>query len=343
MLTIQKGMRTDADGRIRTTYTHNPSTLRLSSAAPNLQNIPRGGGNEVQRWVKDIFEAPAGHTFIEADFSAIEAVLVGYFGGSQRYSRFAKLGVHAYMAAQLVGQKIDLTLPDAEIKAIFKGLKKEHEDEYNTAKRVVHLSNYLGTPKRMQEEYPETFPTIKKAAELQELYFDLFPEIPTWHKTLCEQVDGTRRRQLVDGETPEPWTLGVAWAQNPFGYLHRFYHVLDWEKIEGEWFPTFGDDAKRLIAFLPQSTASAILKRAASSLWYDEPEVAPLMRLLVHDSIVLEVPESQVDSVVEKVHNVMTRPVPELPLDPAWGMGESMTVGVEVKMGKVWSEMRVIK
>lgn len=343
MLTVKKGMPTGADHRIHTTFGHDPSTLRLCSKSPNLQNIPRGG-TEAQRWVKDIFEAGPGCVFLEADYSALEAVLVGYFANSARYMRFAKLGVHAYMAAQMpeVGWTIDLSRPDAEIKDLFKTLKRDHDGPYNTAKRVVHLSNYLGTPRRMWEEYPETFPTIEAARELQEFYFHLFPEIREWHKHLCETVDATRRKKAEEGEDPTPWSLGVATVQNPFGYLHRFYHVLEWEKIEGTWYPSYGEDAKRLIAFLPQSTGAGIIKRAASSLYYDFPDLRRHLRLLIHDSILMEVPEDEVRDIATIVKETMTQPIPELPLDPSWNMGDHVTIGVEIKVGKIWSEMKEI-
>lgn len=289
--------------------------------------------------------APPGYTFLELDYRALEAVLVGYFANSLRYTRFAKLGVHAYLAAHLpeVGWEIDLALPDSEIKKIFSQLKKEHDGPYNVAKRTVHLSNYLGTPRRMWDEYPETFPSIKEAAALQQFYFDLFPEIPEWHRRLTQQVDGARRRKMEEGEEVDPWTLGVASIQNPFGYMHRFYHVLEWKKVEGEWYSSFGEDAKRLIAFLPQSTGAGIIKKATRELWHEYPEIGRMLRLLVHDSIIAEVPEKEAEEIARIIAAVMTRPVEQLPLDPAWGLGDYLSIDVEAKMGKVWSQMEVIE
>lgn len=335
------------DGRVHTTFTHNPSSLRLSSVGPNLQNIPRGSGSDYAKWVKEVFVAAPGHLFWERDFSAIEAVLVGYFAGAPNYIRFAKMGVHAYLASHIVGRPIDLKWADADIKAYIKALKKEEPVAYDTAKRIVHGSNYMMTAVKMSYEYPETFPTPKKARELQGLYFDLFPEISAWHRELAIRVDGTKRKRPDDGEVVDPWTLGIAYVQNPFGYIHRFYNVLDWTLLEAEdnggvreWVWSFGDDAKRLVSFLPQSTAAAIIKRAGKRLWYDYPDVGRTMRLWIHDSILGEVSEAEVENALDVSQRVMEEPIPQLPLDPAWGMGEYLSIGTEAKVGPVWGSMK---
>lgn len=336
---VSGGFRVGEDGRIHTTFSHNPSSLRLSSYDPNLQNIPRGGDSEIQKWVKECFVAPAGFLFWARDFSAIEAVLVGYFAGSPRYIRFAKLGVHAYLASHIAQRPADLGWSDGDLRGYFKALKKEAPETYTLAKRIVHGSNYLMTPRKMWFEYPETFPSVKEAARLQDLYFDLFPEIREWHRDLCRRVDGTKRRTGEEGEVLDPWTLGVSYAQNPFGYLHRFYNVLDWEKVEGQWLASLGEDAKRLVSFLPQSTAAAIIKKAAKALWYLYPWVGQTMRLLIHDEIFGEAREEQIEQCLAISQEVMEAPIVELPLDPNWGLGEYLTIGTEAKVGKSWATM----
>ena len=338
------------DGRVHTTFSHNPSSLRFSSSAPNLQQIPRGGG--LGRCVKEIFVAPPGYLFYERDFSAIEAVLVGYFAGAPDYIRFAKLGVHAYLASHIAGRPAALEWSDVDLRAYFKELKRVEPVAYDTAKRVVHMSNYMGTPRRMHYEYPETFRTIKAAATLQGLYFDLFPAIPKWHRDICVQVDGTKRRSGDEGERVDPWTLGVCSVRNPFGYVHRFYNVLDWEKIPagqteaGEvtyaWSWKFGEDAKRLVSNLPQSTAAGIIKRAAKRIWYDFPWVGETLRLLIHDSIFGEEREELVDECLKVSKIVMEEPILELPLDPTWGLGEHLTIGTESKVGRSWADMHPV-
>lgn len=350
MSRVVGGFPTGADGRVHGIFTHNPSSLRLSMHDPNLQNIPAGRdpNDEIQKWVKECFVAGEGNLFWARDFSGIEAVLVGYFAGSPKYIRAAKLGVHAFLASHLVGDPADWGWSDDDLRAHFKGVKK-NKVVYDTAKRVVHGSNYMMTPRKMNYEYPETFKTISEANKLQGLYFELFPEIRDWHKDLCLRVDGTKRRKTdseggPDSTQPDPWTLGVCYAQNPFGYVHRFYNVLDWERIDiedgvHEWIWSYGEDAKRLISFLPQSTAAAIIKQAGKWLWYEYPWVGQTMRLWIHDEILGEAREEEIEECLKTSQSVMEAPIPELPLDPTWGMGEFLTVGTEAKVGKTWASM----
>ncbi len=333
------------DGRVRTTLTHNPSSLRLSSTAPNLQTIPRGSAGGEGGWVKEMIVAPRGHLLWERDFSAIEAVLVGYFAGSARYIRAAKKGVHAFLASEMIGQPASFEWEEGRLKHHLAGVKGSHPVVYDTAKRIVHGSNYVMTPQKMWMEYPESFPTIKDAARLQEMYFGLFPEIPAWHKDLTEKVDGGRRRKGEEGESLNPWTLGVAQIQNPFGYLHRFYNVYEWERIETEegvfeWVHKYGEDAKRLISFLPQSTAAAIIKRAMKILHYEKPWVGETMILPIHDSILGLSPEKKIQEALTVSKEVMEAPIPELPLDPTWEMGEFLSIGTEGKWGPVWGSLK---
>lgn len=340
-MTVNGGMLVGPDNRIHTTFGHNPSSLRLCSFDPNLQNIPRGTEG-VERWVKEIFVAPAGSLFWERDFSAIEAVLVGYFAGDRAYTRFAKLGVHDFLTSHIVGRPADLSWSDSDLKAYFGTIKKQYPTERYNAKRIVHGSNYLMMARRMHELYPESFPTVKAAAKLQDLYFELFPAIRRWHRDLCVRVDGTKLRTsdgLVREDSIDPWTLGVCYARNPFGYVHHFYDVLHWVKADNEWHSEFGEDAKRLVSFLPQSTAAAIIKQAAKKIYYEYPWVGQTLRLLIHDSIMGEAPDGEIQRCLDVSRQIMEAPIRELPLDPSWGMGEFLTIGTEAKVGKSWGEM----
>lgn len=327
---VTGGFPVGQDGRVHTIFTNAPSTLRTSTRSPNLQNLPRGT-DPLAKLAKAMFVAPAGSEFVACDFSGIEAVLVGYGAGSQRYTRLAKLGVHDYFLAHGLlrpqGLITEADLPnlawsDSDLKTCFKALKATFKVERDTAKRCVHLSNYVGTPGKMHEEYPETFPHKRDAAMAQAAYFELFPEIPIWHWRLCRDVDKKGYIRTSDG------------------FVHRFYSVLKWRKVADKWEPEFGDDAKRLVALGPQHEAAVIGKEALKRLHNNYPtDIQKWLRLFVHDEILGEVPKDRIVYFLEKLVLEMTRPIPWLPLDPSWGMGEHLTIGVEEKQGPTWATM----
>lgn len=353
LFNVVGGIPVGADGCVHPTFGHNPSSGRLCCFDPNLQQIPRGSDEE-SRWVKDIFVAPSGHLFWERDYSGIEAVLVGYFAGSAGYTRLTKLDVHSFYTAYALhtldpgrvgaSDLPELSWSDTRLKQRLGEIKREFGSERNSLyKHLVHGANYMqsarGSRDKIFKDTGRAF-ELSLVSKVMGVYFELFPEIPRWHKDLCRRVDGTKQR-TSDGPTNsiDPWSLGVCWARNPFGYIHRFYNVLDWEKINDEWHATYGEDAKRLVSFLPQGTAAAIIKAAARRLWYERPWVGETLRLLIHDSVFGLAEERKIPECLEVSGEVMSAPIPELPLDPAWGMGEFLTIGTEAKCGPTWSSM----
>lgn len=322
--TYVEGLLVGPDNRVHTQYVHNPSTLRLASRAPNMQNIPRGNG--AGAIIKTFFVAEPGHVVYESDFRAIEAQLVGYFAGDPTYIRLAKLGVHDYLNSHILARagKIpspaDLAWSNHDLKAFFKDLKGRFGLERDVAKRVVHMSNYGGTPRRMVDANPETFPTVKMARDLQDLYFEVCPGVKRWQNHTVALA------------------AKQAYLRNPFGYLHRFWNVLSWKRErDGQWHSSWGEDAKKALAFLPQSTAAGIIKDAMLEI--DRQDLSQYLRLQVHDSLVGMVPV-QAPEVWDRVVSIMSMPSPALPLDPAWGLGTHLSIEVETKSGPSWGEAK---
>lgn len=319
------GMAADSTGRVHGVFLHNPRTLRLSMTTPSLHNLPRGDDSAVQASVRKIIIADPGEVFIELDFRGIEAVLVGYEAMSLRYIRLAKLGVHDFLNAHILAhtRKIahsdipDLKWSDADLKGAFKDLKRRFPIERNTAKRVVHLSNYLGTPRRMRDLYPKEFESVAAAAALQDLYFSVCPEVRQWHSRLIESADNG------------------ASARNVYGYVHYFFAIKDWFKHENKWEWRLGDDAKALVAFKPQSTAAGIIKEAM--LRIEEAQLASYLRLQVHDSLLLAGRSPAIEEVAARVASIMEQPIPQLPLAPLGGTGY-LSIDVEAKRGTCWGD-----
>ena len=322
----QGGPPIDRLGFTHTTYTHNPSTLRLSSQAPNLQNIPRDT-SPYSSLIKKLFVAREGMVLLDVDFSAIEAVLVGYFAGSKDYIRLARLGVHDFLNShilardKLIAHPADVAWSDADLKAFFKDLKARFKPQRDIAKQIVHMTNYGGTPKRIHDGHPRMFSTIKGAKILQDLYYDVCPAVKVWQDHTVALADKQ------------------GYLRNPRGYLHRFYNVRSWHKErDGRWVAIWGEDAKAALAFGPQSTGAAIIKEAMLRLV--ETIVYPTLRLQVHDSLVCEVPQDQLAAVAAELQRVMQEPIPWLPLQPSWELGEHLWIGTEAKAGPNWGDLK---
>lgn len=96
------------DGKIHTTYNQTiTATGRLSSANPNLQNIPirRKEGKQLRK----MFIASEGNVLIDADYSQIELRLLAHFSGCKELIEAYNNGedIHAITAAQVFGVPLE--------------------------------------------------------------------------------------------------------------------------------------------------------------------------------------------------------------------------------------------
>ena len=301
---------TDAGGRATTIYGWHPSTLRKSSRSVNLQNIPKR--SKLAKQFRKMIVAAPGHLLVEADFSAIEAVLEGWFAGSPKYIALAKAGVHGWLTQAMHGTYLDVN--DPNLRELCSQAKDAWPDDYDRAKRIVHASNFKTTPIKIAEEYPEEFPTVAAARKLQNFYFDTPAgrDIRRWQDTICIRA------------------AHDCYLDNPFGYRHWFYEVSHYDKRRYKFIP--GDDAKRCIAFLPQSTASAIQSEVLLRLAQYE-NMRSWLRLIIHDSFLCEPPEGDALACAAMLRDEMLQPIAEL---------GGLQIGVEVSVGRNWGEMHKV-
>ena len=92
------------DGRIHTTYSQTgAATGRLSSNNPNLQNIPIRDENG--RRIRRAFKSREGYTFVSADYSQIELVVLAHLSGDEALSEAFRNNrdVHSRTASLLFG------------------------------------------------------------------------------------------------------------------------------------------------------------------------------------------------------------------------------------------------
>jgi uracil-DNA glycosylase len=329
--------------------------------------------------------APAlvrGSRLFEIDFSGIEGVLTGWFSRDAQYIWLAKLGVHGGLASHILKRPYNPDWADADISAYFKQIKHTEDVIYDRAKHTVHGINYGLTIYGMVRNFPQSFPNLRIAKHYHDIYAAMAPALG--------QFQGDIRQIAYDlnylGGALPPVSYSNAVAQvfarnpglkvHPFGYKHWFWSVIGYRKIPyalylkrqrnheavaeigGQYFAVvLGDDAKRAVAFFPQSTAAGVLTEVMLRLFDpDNPSYigdayygrTPL-RAPIHDSLLMEIPCRVWDQVVESAYREMLRPIPELSLDwisPAdrtkYGLGRLLTIGVEGKAGSSWAEMEVL-
>lgn len=331
------GMPTKEDGRIHTIYTHNPSTLRLASEEPNLQNLPRPQGeDDLATIIRNLIIGTPGYLLHARDYSGIEAVLVGYFACSPNYIRLAKMDVHSFYTAyalnQLDGRVSSADLPqlswsDEKLKEHLAGIKSEFKKDRNSLyKHLVHGANFMQGPTGARDKiFSETRieHPVKLVSRVMDIYFELFPEIRRWHQVELLQAHDN------------------GYCRNPFNYVHRFYHVYKWTKVGGKWEKSPGSDSNKVIAFKPQSTAAAIIKEAILRLFFNRfEEAGQYLRLQVHDELFNEVPEEYVSQFDVILKEEMERPIVEMPLPASYNMGPYLTIDTEPKTGYRWGSMR---
>jgi DNA polymerase I-like protein with 3'-5' exonuclease and polymerase domains len=297
--TYVNGFLPDEAGRIYTTYTFGASTGRLTSRAVNLQNVSHRSENEWAEHIRRMIVPREGRVFIEADSAAIEAVFVGYFAGDSEYMERAKLGIHAFLAATELG----LPFTPENVREIKGSKDPKVEALYARKKRTVHGVNYGMGPGLMAMQYPKAFPTKRVAQKEIDFYYSVCPKLKAFH----DHTQLLAHRQ--------------AYLQNPFGYRHYFYDVLK-KNPAGE--VIYGSDAKRALAFLPQSSAAAFMRESLAQLRQSEwfPEALPA-NLSIHDALLLEPLEGEAERARDYLVGLMNRPIPE--------MG-GLRVGVDVKI-----------
>ena len=163
-------------GRIHTTYEQSTAaTGRLSSSAPNLQNIPIRA--DLGRQIRRAFIAPPGQVLLSADYSQIELRVLAHLSGDETFCQaFAqKHDFHATIAAKVFAVALgDVT---SEMR------NRVKQFSYGIA---YGMSTY-GVSQRLGVEMDE-------AASFVEIYYGQFPKLKEF---LSAQVDKAK----IDGFT----------------------------------------------------------------------------------------------------------------------------------------------
>ncbi len=167
----------DPEGhRIHTTYEQTTAaTGRLSSIAPNLQNVPIRG--EAGRQIRRAFIAPPDHVLLSADYSQIELRVLAHLSEDETFCQAFAQGhdFHAMIAAKVYGIAL------ADVTSAMRNQVKQFS--YGIA---YGMSTY-GVSQRLGVEMDE-------AANFVEAYYAQFPKVKEF---LTSQVEKAK----IDGFT----------------------------------------------------------------------------------------------------------------------------------------------
>lgn len=279
-------------GRIHTSFRQTSTTTgRLSSSDPNLQNIPVR--TEMGRRVRGAFVAAGGHVLLGCDYSQVELRMLAHISRDpEMLGAFARdEDVHASTAAAIHGVPLDEVTSEQRrlAKAINFGL-------------MYGMGEY-GLARRTELELPD-------ARRFIEAYFGRFSRVR-------EYLDETVR----------------------FAHEHGYVETLLGRR---RYFPELRADsaanqrvksaAERAAVNMPiQGTAADILKLAMIALdrRLRESGLRARMVLQIHDELVLEVPEDELDEVTALVVETM---------ENAYSL--DVRLKVDVAVSKNWMEMK---
>ena len=167
--------------------------------------------------------------------------------------------------------------------------------ERSIGKKCVHSANYLIGPYLFASLIGVSNPEGKR---LLDRYYTIF-QIRDWHRRIEEEIKKSRI------------------LTTPFGRKRRF-------------FDRYGDDLLRAaVAYIPQSTASDHINRAAVRIYPQLPESANIL-LQVHDEIVIQAKTCDVDRVVDLAKRELSTPIP---ID-----GKDVIIPIDIQVGENWKD-----
>ncbi|MBS1851368.1 MAG: DNA polymerase I [Acidobacteria bacterium] len=272
-------------GRLHTTFGQTgTATGRLSSANPNLQNIPIR--TELGREIRAAFTAEPGHVLLAADYSQIELRLLAHFSQDPLLVEAYRRGddIHTLTASQVFGVPPLMVTPDhrRQAKVVNFG--------------IVYGLSAFGLSQSLGIEPGE-------AKQFIQAYFEKYQGVQEFIDRTLEE---TRRTQNVK-------TL--------------FGRVRPIPDINSKNANLRGFAERTAVNTPLQGTASDLIKIAMIRI-DDEIRARGLrsrMTLQVHDELVFEVPESEVDAMrdlvlekMEKVHPLSVPLVAEIGVGKNW-------------------------
>ncbi|MCX7682819.1 MAG: DNA polymerase I [Anaerolineae bacterium] len=278
-------------GRVHTSYNQTGTvTGRLSSSEPNLQNIPIR--TELGRQVRRAFIAAAGHKLLAADYSQVELRVMAHISGDEGLlGAFARgEDIHTSTAAAILSVPLEAVTPEMRrlAKAVNFGL--------SYGQTAYGLAQATGLSQSEAEAFIKT-------------YFERFPRV----REYIENTKAMARRQ--------------GYVETLLGRRRYFPELQPGSKAPYN----VQQSAERMAINAPiQGTAADIINIATIRLHHALRERGLGARLIlqVHDELVIEAPDEEVEIVAPLMREIM---------EHAFELRAPLKA--DLKVGQNWEEM----
>ena len=272
-------------GRVHTTFGQTgTATGRLSSANPNLQNIPIR--TELGREIRAAFIAEPGHVLLAADYSQIELRLLAHLSKDKLLVEAFRRGddIHTLTASQVFGVPPLMVTP-------------EHRRQAKVVNfGIVYGLSPFGLSQQLGIEPAE-------ARKFIDAYFEKYAGVRAFIDATLEQTRRDQKVRTLSGRIrPIPDINSKNATQRGFAERTAVNTPLQ-------------GTAADLIKLAMIRIDEEILKRGLRSR----------MTLQVHDELVFEAPESEVDGMktmvrqhMEEVHALAVPLLVEIGVGPNW-------------------------
>ncbi len=280
-------------GRIHTSYNQTGAvTGRIASSEPNLQNIPTR--TEIGKRVREGFIAAPGCVLLSVDYSQIELRIAAHMSKDEAMLQAFRDGedIHAATAAAIYGIPLEKVTKE----------QRRHAKAINFG--LIYGMSAFGLSQSAEM-------TLGEAENFVKAYFKQFPGVKVF-------LDNLRKVAATQGYVEtllgrRRYFPGLA-AQTNINLRNREEREAINAPIQG----TAADIIKLAMLKIPSGLQAAKLKGK--------------MILQVHDELVFECPESELDQTIRVVQHEM---------ESAFALAIPLTT--EARYGKNWGTMQVVQ
>jgi DNA polymerase-1 len=279
-------------GRVHTTFNQTGTvTGRIASQNPNLQNIPIR--TERGRKVRQGFIAAPGHKLLAVDYSQIELRIVAHMAQDEAMMK-------AFHEAQDIHAATAAAIEDVPLSAVTKQ-QRRHAKAINFG--LIYGMSPFGLTRT-------TDLTLAEAENFVKEYFREFPGVKKW-------LNNTRLEASRQGYVETLLGRRRYFPALAAGTNYTIRQREEREAINAPVQGTAADIIKLAMIHLPEALTKAGLKTR--------------MLLQVHDELIFEVPEDELDKATRLVKEVMES-----------ALKLSVPLVTEARIGDNWGELTVV-